>query len=192
MALYSLSELSRNFQNSAQSRYASINLSESSKSFSGAYDIFLSHSSLDAEIVSSIKQHIESVMGFSVYVYWINDPSLTSAVTKANAQIIKSRMDACKSLIYAFTDNSVKSKWMPWELGYFDGKKNKVAILPISSESTSSDSFLGQEYLGLYPYITKNGSSLSPNKEILWIHDSADTYVTFRGWLHDGLIPTKK
>lgn len=192
MALYSLSELSRNFQNSGQTRYASINLSESSKSFAGEYDIFLSHSSLDAEIVSSIKHHIETVMGFTVYVYWINDPSLTSAVTKANAQIIKSRMNACKSLIYAFTDNSIKSKWMPWELGYFDGKKNKVAILPISAAENSSDSYTGQEYLGLYPYITKNVSNLSPKKEILWVHDAVDAYVTFKGWLEDGLVPTKR
>lgn len=190
MALYSLAELYSNLQNSTQSRYASIDLLESSKNFTGSYDIFLSHSSLDANIVSALKSHIETVMGFTVYVYWINDPALTHTVSKKNAQIIKSRMDACKSLVYAFTDNSIKSKWMPWELGYFDGKKNRVAILPISVERTYSDSYVGQEYLGLYPYIVKNIAQLT-NQETLWVHESEDTYITFKGWLA-GLDPTKK
>ena len=29
------------------------------------------------------------------------------------------RMNQCRSLIYAFSENAAKSKWMPWELGYF-------------------------------------------------------------------------
>lgn len=190
MSLYSAAELWQVLQNSGQTRTASINLSESSKSFSGTYDIFLSHSSLDAGTVAGLKQHIEETMGFSVYVYWINDPALTRAISKENARTIKSRMEVCTSLIYAFSENSYQSKWMPWELGYFDGKKNRVAILPITTEHNQLNSYHGQEYLGLYPYITK-GLSSNNNKETLWVYENENTYINFRSWL-SGIDPLKR
>jgi hypothetical protein len=41
---------------------------------------------------------------------------------------------------------------MPWELGFFDGyRPGQVAILPLVR--TSGETFEGQEYLGLYPYV---------------------------------------
>ncbi len=45
---------------------------------------------------------------------------------------------------------------MPWELGYFDGKKGDaaVAILPVVERQT--DGFPGQEYLGLYAVVHKD------------------------------------
>jgi hypothetical protein len=64
-------------------------------------------------------------------------------------------MRQSKSLIYLSSDNSSSSKWMPWELGYFDGfKPDAVAIMPVLDNPT--DTFRGQEYLGLYPIVQKN------------------------------------
>jgi hypothetical protein len=41
---------------------------------------------------------------------------------------------------------------MPWELGYFDGRRlGRVGIRPIVA--TAGAGFHGQEYLGLYPVI---------------------------------------
>lgn len=40
---------------------------------------------------------------------------------------------------------------MPWELGYFDGFNGAVAVLPITL--TAQQSFLGQEYVNLYPWV---------------------------------------
>lgn len=41
-----------------------------------------------------------------------------------------------------------------WELGYFDGLSNgTVAVLPLVD--CSSESYRGQEYLGLYPTVDK-------------------------------------
>ena len=63
-------------------------------------------------------------------------------------------MKYSKLLIYATSDNSSKSRWMPWELGYFDGlKKGKIAILPITE--SANDSFKGEEYLDLYDLVEK-------------------------------------
>ena len=63
-------------------------------------------------------------------------------------------MNQSSRLLYLATDNASSSKWMPWELGYFDGlKSGKVAILPLVDSVDSS--FQGQEYLGLYPALDK-------------------------------------
>ncbi len=60
------------------------------------------------------------------------------------------RMNNCQALIYASSEASPSSKWMPWELGYFDGRKpGRVAIMPLASSAATG--FKGQEYLELYP-----------------------------------------
>jgi hypothetical protein len=119
------------------------------------FDIFLSHSIADAEIVLGIKQLLEET-GLKVYVDWVEDAQLDRrAVTKETAAALRQRMKQSKSLIYLSSDNSSSSKWMPWELGYFDGfKPDCVAIMPVLDHPT--DSFNGQEYLGLYPIVQKD------------------------------------
>lgn len=69
---------------------------------------------------------------------------------------------------------------MPWELGFMDGKKSKSAILPVSQNS-ASDTYKGQEYLGIYPYITRDTDT--NQRERLWVHESAETYINFDAWL---------
>lgn len=74
---------------------------------------------------------------------------------KETATVLRQRMRQSKSLIYLSSDNSSSSKWMPWELGYFDGfMPDGVAIMPVLDSQT--DTFKGQEYLGLYPIIQKD------------------------------------
>ncbi|MFC5194790.1 MULTISPECIES: toll/interleukin-1 receptor domain-containing protein [Flavobacteriaceae] len=144
------------------------------------YDIFLSHSYLDKEEIASLKIYLED-FGFSVYVDWIDDFQLNrNSVTKETAERIRYRMQNCKSLVYAFSRNSSLSKWMPWELGYFDGIKGRVAVLPISDYE--SDSFNGTEYLGIYPYITQNNIANTDNIK-LWIRESLNKYVMMDYWL---------
>ncbi len=150
----------------------------SAKGLNEVFDIFLSHSTKDAELVAGLKLLLED-LGFKVYVDWIEDPQLNRThVTKHTAKALQARMRQCKSLIYAFSENSSESRWMPWELGYFDGIKNKVAVLPISKENRSDD-FKGTEYLGLYYYITIANMQ---NSSSIWIHESAKTYVSFDSW----------
>ena len=116
------------------------------------YDIFLSHSRLDADIIAGIKAILERG-GKRVYVDWIDDPQLDrSRVTVATAKVLRQRMQHSASLVFATSDNSPNSKWMPWELGYFDGSKpGHIGILPLVERD--GERFLGQEYLGLYPDI---------------------------------------
>jgi hypothetical protein len=114
------------------------------------FDIFLSHSYEDAEVIAGIKLMIEED-GLSVYVDWMEDSQADrSQVSPKTANILRLRMSHCRFLLYASSKTSPSSKWMPWELGYFDGMNHgQVGILPIVE--TANSNFAGQEYLGLYP-----------------------------------------
>lgn len=168
------------------------------------FDIFLSHSYQDKEIIPHLKKTLEN-LGFRVYVDWINDKFLSREnVDKKTAALLQKRMNQSRSLFYATSQNSKNSKWMPWELGYFDGIKNKrVAILPINKDINSSENFGGQEYLSLYHYISINMLSrdlfhkhmfMEPNylKKMkkywdtipkLFINESNEKFVLFEEWL---------
>ena len=119
------------------------------------FDVFLSHSVKDAELVLGVVRILED-MGQKVYVDWVVDQQLSrDSVTKETAETLRNRMKQSSKLLYLATNNASSSKWMPWELGYFDGlKSGKVAILPLVDYSFSS--FKGQEYLGLYPALDKD------------------------------------
>ncbi|WP_262684638.1 toll/interleukin-1 receptor domain-containing protein [Paenibacillus baimaensis] len=171
---------------------ASTILKSASYEFSSTknYDIFLSHSYSDAKIILGLKLELEE-MGHSVYVDWIEDLQLDrSKVTKETAEQLRTRMKRCKCLFFATSDNSTESKWMPWELGYFDGIKGKVGVIPITNTTSQTDAFEGQEYLGIYNYITK-GTVQGSNQMALWVHDSSNVYVRFELWLN-GSVPYKR
>lgn len=105
-------------------------------------------------MIAGVKAYLES-QGQSVYVDWMDDPQLDrSRVTPATANLLRARMRSSESMLYATSETSPSSKWMPWELGYFDGlRSGRVAILPLVA--TSNSDFKGQEYLGLYPEVEK-------------------------------------
>lgn len=134
-------------------------LAEDASAFSASktYDIFLSHSFEDAEVIYGVKKMIER-LGLSVYVDWIDDSKLDrSKVTIKTAALLRERMKACSSLVYAHSANSPNSVWMPWELGYFDGMRpRQVWVLPLLTDYDSE--FNSQEYLGLYPSVEKLSS----------------------------------
>lgn len=119
---------------------------------SAQYHIFLSHSREDAVVIAGVKTLLENE-GLRVYVYWAEEDQ-SDQVTAATAANLRLRMNNCQALVYASSQASPRSRWMPWELGYFDGRKpGRVAIMPLPS-STSAD-FHGQEYLGLYPKVER-------------------------------------
>lgn len=125
------------------------------------YNIFLSHASLDAEQILGVKRILER-RGRTVYVDWIDDPQLDrSRVSASTADLLRRRMRASASFVFATSENSPNSKWMPWELGYFDGlRRDKIAVFPLVA--AASDMFRGQEYLALYPTMERLDSTTSP------------------------------
>jgi hypothetical protein len=168
-----------------------------SLSLAKSFDVFLSHSyadakdtqALNADDLLALKEKLEKEHQLSVYVDWIVDKSLDrSKVDAQTAARLRARMDHCRCLLYATSEQAENSKWMPWELGYFDGKKGRVAILPIVDKQLST--YKGQEYLGLYPYVdevTAKGST----KMSLWVNESSTKYIALSAWL-EGQNPTDR
>lgn len=147
------------------------------------YDLFISHSYLDKSLVLSLVELFNKA-GYSVYVDWINDSALDrNRVDQKTAELLRTRMDECKGLAYIATSNIVSSRWCPWELGNADGSKNgRCAILPILK--TNNNTYKGQEYLGLYPYIDY-AQTENQSKYDFWVNDpnEKNTYISLKKWL---------
>lgn len=124
-------------------------LNEATTTAQTRFDIFLSHSFQDRELVVGTKKLIEDA-GYTVYVDWIDDAALDrGAVDRERADHLRTRMQQCETLFYAHTPNAALSKWCPWELGYFDALKapdRQVYVLPVED----GEQYEGQEYLSLY------------------------------------------
>jgi hypothetical protein len=147
------------------------------------FDIFLSHSFVDATLVLSLSNYLES-FGYSVFVDWIESPQLDRGlVSKKTASHLRRVMNRSHALLFAISDNSSVSKWMPWELGYFDGRGGKIAIVPVTEQASESNSFSGQEYLGLYPYVI--AQQYQSRKKRLWVSKSKSRFLAFEAWMSD-------
>lgn len=195
MALFTESQIRNRYQQeyrnrTRETRYFSAStilnenrqIAESKKEF----DIFLSHSSNDNEIIAGLTLILQD-LGYSVYVDWC-DPKLDkNNVSPETAAILRERMNQSKSMIYAFSENASNSKWMPWELGCFDGlKDSRIAVLPISQSAKYS--YKGSEFVGLYYYIQIDKNK-GTDKDAIWVYDGED-YVTFNKWIN-GTKPYK-
>lgn len=191
MPLFKSSELKYNPVRKSLLDAEQILIKEAASFDDEGYDIFLSHSYKDANMILNIKRIIKD-MGFSVYVDWIDDPQLErTIVTSDTADLIRNRIDSSTCLIYVTSEKSIDSKWMPLELGYADGaKEGLAAVLPVSESLVSTEIYNGREYLGLYYYITKN-TIRGTNKSTLWVNKDSKTYVVFEDWLV-GKIPFRK
>lgn len=146
------------------------------------YDIFLSHSYKDRVAVAGLVKYLKRQYHYEIYVDWIEDQNLNrSCVTKETAETIKSRMRNCKCLFYVTSENAPQSKWMPWELGLMDGLKDRVAICPLTREVYNADDYHGQEYLGIYPYISETKTDKGQNA--LWVNNDKRHYIIFEEWI---------
>jgi hypothetical protein len=136
------------------------------------YDIFLSHCFKDKVLADGLTEQFES-LGYTVYIDWRDDPQLDrSQVNRQTASVLRHRLATSKALFFVTSENAGGSRWMPWELGYMDGVKKTAAILPVSEGGSEGNEFAGQEYLGLYPYVTVSNDT--SGKERIWIRDDSE------------------
>lgn len=145
------------------------------------FDIFLSHSYLDREEVYGLYRELTE-MGYKVYVDWVVDSHLDRKnVTKETAELIRERMKSSSTLLLAISTNAEMSKWMPWELGFVDGNTGRCAIVAVSKDNLTLNTFNRVEYLKLYPYIDRVTDTSGKMK--LWVNDERDTYIDFDLWI---------
>lgn len=112
--------------------------------------VFLSHKHTDIVFVERIKNLFEN-LHHSVYVDW-QDPDMHHATNADTANNIKDKIQKCKKFVFVATNEAIDSKWCNWEIGFADAKKfvSQMAIFPVKDINRS---WLGSEYLQLYPRI---------------------------------------
>jgi hypothetical protein len=140
------------------------------------FDIFLSHCVADADVIVGVKALLEE-QGHKVYVDWLIDKQFDrSRVTPETANILRRRMQSSDSLFFATSESSPNSKWMPWELGYFDGlRQGRIAVLPLVPYKGAA--FTGQEYLGLYPVVERLQSTDGVDRPFVTRGAGSRTYL---------------
>lgn len=114
------------------------------------YDIFLSYRSVDHCQCKPLKTRLEEL---DFRVYWDrDDPVLKDKpVTKETAEHLRNRMRRCRALVFAVSSHAGESRWMPWELGFFDGRTGRVFVYPLDEGVLEHNT--GQQYLDFYPLI---------------------------------------
>ena len=136
-----------------------INLSEAIEKKSVAdinkpFHIFICHTSKDKDEIRKLKAYFKNVEKKDAYVDWIDDPELDrSNINEKTATRLQLRMQHSDKLYFVISKNSADSKWMPWELGYFNGRKGiqNIVIYPIYDvKEEEIFDFVGQEYLKIY------------------------------------------
>lgn len=147
--------------------------SESSKRI----DVFVSHSSSDKDFVRKVNAFLYySKGGIHAYVDW-QDLSLPRETNVTTAVMLKNRIKQSKKVIYVVTNESLKSVWCSWEIGYADCHKGveDIAILAIKP---NNGKWKDNEYLQQYPWI-----QYEERKDLFTVHMPDGRTPTLREWL---------
>jgi len=112
--------------------------------------VFLSFSHKDIGVALGLKNYLASLR-LNLYLD-VFDADLSSNTNHETAERIKERIKALKYFFLLATNNSVRSRWVPWELGIADGSKgtNNIFIIPVTDDKGE---FNGNEYLKIYQRI---------------------------------------
>lgn len=126
-----------------------------SKSFTAAYGQkrgFLCHSHQDRDLALGLQQRLKED-GLDLYIDW-QDAAMPPQPNRETASRIQAAIRSAHVFLFLATQNSMASRWCPWEIGYADGVKQtpQIAIVPTRD---SAGNFHGNEYLQLYRRIDK-------------------------------------
>lgn len=113
----------------------------------GARSAFLCHSHHDEALAKGLVTLLGE-KGISLYVDWA-DHTMPSTPNKITAQKVKDKIRESDLFLFLATQQSMTSRWCPWEIGYADGVKRHQTIFIIPT-SDSSGTHHGNEYLQLY------------------------------------------
>lgn len=108
---------------------------------------FLCHSHKDNELAEKLQIFLVS-LGWNVYIDW-KDNTMPDKPNRETAGKIQDRIKQCKWFLLLATENSMASRWCPWELGFSDGVKGKDSIIVIPTSDARGNAY-GNEYMELY------------------------------------------
>lgn len=116
----------------------------------GAPTAFLSHSHKDATLAKGLQAHLAR-QGWDIYIDW-EDTAMPDRPNRVTSDRIRRKIVDLELFLFLATQNSMASRWCPWELGYADGKKANRSILIIQTSDYAGTSY-GNEYIELYRQI---------------------------------------
>lgn len=121
----------------------------------GQPSAFLCHSHKDAGLALGL-QTVLAEQGWDLYIDW-QDAQMPDHPTPETASRIKSVIAQADWFLFLATENSMNSRWCPWEIGYADGVKHisRLAVVPTID---TRGIWYGNEYLGLYQKIDASSS----------------------------------
>lgn len=99
----------------------------------GGFEVFVSHSSADNDFIRKVLLFLKYAKGgVNGYVDW-QDSKLQHPTDAQTAKRLKDRIRNSRKMIYVVTNDSLKSVWCSWELGFADRDKgvDNVAILAV-------------------------------------------------------------
>lgn len=122
----------------------------------GQKTAFLCHSHKDQQLAIGLQQRLKEE-GLNLYIDW-QDASMPEEPNRETAENIQSIIRGSEIFLFLATQNSMSSRWCPWEIGYADGVKNinQIAIIPTRD---AIGHYYGNEYLQLYRRIDKIANS---------------------------------
>lgn len=119
---------------------------------------FLCHSHKDRELALGLQQWLKE-QGMDVYIDW-QDASMPDTPDATTAARIRTVVRGADVFLFLATNDSMASRWCPWELGFADGVKRNEQIAVIATRDASGN-YYGNEYLQLYRRIDQGASSNS-------------------------------
>lgn len=143
----------------------------------GVKSVFLSHSSKDGDIALLVKTALEKA-DIEVYVDWL-DGGLPDQVSAETARILRERIRQNDLFLLLSTNNAMKSRWVPWELGFADGRngEQRVAILEARRDN---ETYQGNEYVELYQKVSLPVPSTGP---VRTVYGAAARTTDIKTWL---------
>jgi len=142
--------------------------------------VFLSHSHKDKELVEGFINYLAVWGRIKVYVDW-QDSDMPSATNHETARKIKKKIGELDYFVILATENALKSKWVPWEIGIADAiKPDKIAVFPVAD---ASGKFSGNEYLQLYPRLEVGTLQSGGNILAVFQPNQALSGISIRSWL---------
>lgn len=96
--------------------------------------------------------------GWDVYIDW-QDPFMPAVPNRQTATNLQDRIRRAAFFLFLATQNSLGSRWCPWEIGYANGVKAIDSIVAVPTRSADGTEH-GSEYLQLYRSLdlTSNGT----------------------------------
>lgn len=125
--------------------------------------MFISHKHSDLSDIGDLIAFLEKQYNVITYID-SRDKGMPEKTCVETAERIKQDIAFCDRFILMATDNATKSMWCNWEVGIADKTKytcKQMAILPLLKRGQREEDYSGNEYLGLYPDITRESSAFN-------------------------------